>query len=212
MQIVHARLRPVLSQAHAVLRGVTRNPYKFRGPNTWAMVREAYLAGETAESVALRFDVGASAMKRRMHKEGWTRRDHAAAIDPVAPRRTPGPSAPRLEASPLPAASDAPPEPPVASSRPPPDPTAAELARWSIRQAAQALGEGRMADARGLSQMAESLSRTAAREPKTSLEVILRALRDRDFRVELFRVDPDNPDDPDLPTKLEYWTPRDGSR
>jgi hypothetical protein len=185
---------------------IKRNPYKFRGPETWALAKEAYLAGETCASIARRLDVGESAMKRRMKNEGWTRRDHAAALDALQVRRqrarTPaalqGAEAFGAEAA---ATQAARPEP----AEPPPDLSAAQLAQQAVRRAAQALTDGRTADARALSAMAESLSRTAAREPKTGLELILRALTDTAFRTELFRVDPDNPDDPDLPIKKIYW-------
>jgi hypothetical protein len=183
---------------------IKRNPYKFRGPETWALAKEAYLAGETCASIARRLDLTESAMKRRMRNEGWTRRDHAAALDALQVRRqaarTPAALQP-AEAADLAAAAPTPP----AAAGPPPDLTAAELARWTVRQAAQALAEGRTADARALSAMAESLSRTAQREPKTTLELILRALKDPAFQIELFRIDPDNPDDPDLAVKKVFW-------
>lgn len=46
---------------------------KYRGPETWAQVRKAYVAGESAPSVARRFDVGLSNLRRRAMAEGWTR-------------------------------------------------------------------------------------------------------------------------------------------
>lgn len=54
---------------------------KYRGPETWAMVRQAYVAGESAPSVARRFDVGLANLRRRAIKEGWTRKTYAAQID-----------------------------------------------------------------------------------------------------------------------------------
>jgi hypothetical protein len=35
--------------------------------------------------------------------------------------------------------------------------------------------------------------------------VILRAIRDSDFRCELFRIDPDRENDPDIRVKRVYW-------
>lgn len=54
---------------------------KYRGPETWARVRQAYLAGESAPSVARRFDVGLANLRRRAMLEGWTRKTYAAQID-----------------------------------------------------------------------------------------------------------------------------------
>ena len=47
---------------------------KYRGPETWDRVRQAYVAGESAPSVARRFDVGLSNLRRRAMAEGWTRK------------------------------------------------------------------------------------------------------------------------------------------
>ncbi|MBF0664342.1 MAG: hypothetical protein IR159_02145, partial [Brevundimonas sp.] len=54
---------------------------KYRGPETWARVREAYVAGESAPSVARRFDVGLSNLRRRAMAEGWTRKKIAERLD-----------------------------------------------------------------------------------------------------------------------------------
>ncbi|WGM30053.1 hypothetical protein [Brevundimonas sp. NIBR11] len=54
---------------------------KYRGPETWAQVRQAYIAGESAPSLVRRFDVGYANLRRRAMAEGWTRKAHAARID-----------------------------------------------------------------------------------------------------------------------------------
>ncbi|WP_426036363.1 hypothetical protein [Brevundimonas sp. DC300-4] len=54
---------------------------KYRGPETWARVRQAYIAGESAPSVARRFDVGLANLRRRAIIEGWTRKTYARQID-----------------------------------------------------------------------------------------------------------------------------------
>lgn len=54
---------------------------KYRGAETWARVRQAYVAGESAPSVARRFDVGLANLRRRARLEGWTRKAFAAVID-----------------------------------------------------------------------------------------------------------------------------------
>lgn len=54
---------------------------KYRGPETWAQVRQAYIAGESAPSLVRRFDVGYANLRRRARIEGWTRRDIAGKLD-----------------------------------------------------------------------------------------------------------------------------------
>lgn len=79
---------------------------KYRGPETWARVRQAYLAGESAPSVARRFDVGLANLRRRALIEGWTRKTYAQTIDlkPIrggADESGPG-MTPLVEAGPVP--------------------------------------------------------------------------------------------------------------
>ena len=54
---------------------------KYRGPETWAMVRQAYIAGESAPSLVRRFDVGHANLRRRARIEGWTRKVIAEKLD-----------------------------------------------------------------------------------------------------------------------------------
>ncbi len=58
-----------------------RRVIRQRSPAVWARVREAYLAGETAASVARRFDVGYGNLRYRAHAEGWTRKAALAEAD-----------------------------------------------------------------------------------------------------------------------------------
>jgi len=51
-----------------------RREIKQRSPAVWARVKEAYLAGEPAASVARRFDVGYGNLRHRAYAEGWTRK------------------------------------------------------------------------------------------------------------------------------------------
>ena len=46
---------------------------KYRGPETWVRVKAAYIAGESAASVALRFDVSVANLRKKASREGWTR-------------------------------------------------------------------------------------------------------------------------------------------
>ncbi len=54
---------------------------KYRGPETWAQVRQAYIAGESAPSLVRRFDVGYANLRRRARIEGWTRKVIAEKLD-----------------------------------------------------------------------------------------------------------------------------------
>jgi hypothetical protein len=54
-----------------------------RSPETWDAARAAYLAGESAQSVCERFDLGLSALRDRARREGWRRAD-APDPDPAA--------------------------------------------------------------------------------------------------------------------------------
>ncbi len=49
--------------------------YRVRSGDTWDLAREAYLAGETAESICARFDLGLSNFRERARQGGWRRCD-----------------------------------------------------------------------------------------------------------------------------------------
>jgi len=51
--------------------------YRIRSDDTWALAREAYLAGETAEAVCARFSLGLSVFRDRARRGGWRRCDQA---------------------------------------------------------------------------------------------------------------------------------------
>jgi hypothetical protein len=61
-----------------------RGGYRIRSDETWARARDAYLAGETAEEVAFRFDLSMATLRERARKEGWRRADQD---DPEAEER-----------------------------------------------------------------------------------------------------------------------------
>ena len=54
---------------------------KYRGPEVWRRVREAYVAGESGPSLARRFDVGLANLRKKASREDWTRSAAAAEID-----------------------------------------------------------------------------------------------------------------------------------
>lgn len=121
---------------------------KYRGPETWARVRAAYVAGESAPSVARRFDVGLSNLRRRAMAEGWTRSRIAAQLD-LKPLRggadDPAPAIGALRA--LDDLSDAPfVDPHVAIGK-------------AVRRAAWLVSRGQSAEATALLRAAEALER-----------------------------------------------------
>ncbi|WP_409019117.1 hypothetical protein [Brevundimonas vesicularis] len=56
---------------------------KIRSEAVWAAVREAWEGGETARSLARRYDVGVHALWKRREAEGWVRPDPVAG--PIEP-------------------------------------------------------------------------------------------------------------------------------
>ena len=126
---------------------------KYRGPETWARVRAAYVAGEPAPSVARRFDVGLSNLRRRAMKEGWTRNRVAETLD----RALSGERAPPREEA------DGPPD--ILAYERPPHPRLADrpdiaVAR-AMRRAARLLSHGRTVEAEMTIRTAERLTRLA---------------------------------------------------
>ncbi len=59
-----------------------KTAYNIRGPNTWAIIREQYLAGRTAQSLAEQYGPAESTIRGRATREGWTKRCHADATPP----------------------------------------------------------------------------------------------------------------------------------
>lgn len=128
---------------------------KYRGPETWTRVRTAYVAGEPAPSVARRFDVGLSNLRRRAMAEGWTRNRIAETLD-LKPVRgaadDPGPGLEPLQVSTSPADAEDPPwiDPDVAVTR-------------AVRRAAWLVSEGRAVEAQALIRAAEARKQLDAR-------------------------------------------------
>lgn len=61
-----------------------RRNYKIRSARTWTLIRERYLAGESAPRLAEVFDVTEAAIRARAGRQGWTKRAMAEAM-PVEP-------------------------------------------------------------------------------------------------------------------------------
>lgn len=123
---------------------------KYRGPEIWARVRTAYLAGESAPSVARRFDVGLGNLRKRASAEGWTRNRAALRTDLKPERATPTSAGPAA-ATPADAGSAAEetPEYPVGTR---------EALKRAAERAAWLIAEGRGAEAMVLVRAAEALS------------------------------------------------------
>ncbi len=121
---------------------------KYRGPATWVRVRAAYVAGESAPSVARRFDVGLSNLRRRAMAEGWTRNRIAERLDLKPLRGGADDPAPALAALSLTGEPAEPPwiDPEVAVER-------------ALRRAAWLLSQGQAAEATALMRAAEALER-----------------------------------------------------
>lgn len=114
---------------------------KYRGPEVWERVREAYVAGEAGPQLARRFDVGLANLRKKAMREGWTRRAAAAASDPLILA-----TQPRLLGA-GPGCADVVVADPV------------EARARAIAQAAALLGEGRAAEASAILKAAETLGR-----------------------------------------------------
>lgn len=133
-----------------------RREIRQRSPAVWARVRAAYLAGETAASVARRFDVGYGNLRYRANAEGWTRKaaladaDEATAAEEVriAGRAEPMPSAPA--------------ETPV-------DIDPADAFEAALARAGAAIAAGRGAEAAGLLKAVETLVRLRQATPPEHL-------------------------------------------
>ncbi|MDO9588241.1 MAG: hypothetical protein Q7J13_09930 [Brevundimonas sp.] len=142
---------------------------KYRGPEIWARVRTAYLAGESAPSVARRFDVGLGNLRKRASAEGWTR-SRAALRQDLKPERSAPASA--GEADGLCPNVGAPPgetaEYPVGTR---------EAVKRAAERAAWLITEGRAAEAMALIRAAEALSSLVDRQDLDQETPVQRFLR-----------------------------------
>lgn len=126
-----------------------RKAYKIRGPETWALIREAYLAGAPARVLADRYDVTEWAIWRRANKQGWTKRGRAARTPPAAD------ALPALFA------------PPDAAQRGIRD--TGDLQADAIAASEDAMRQGRLEEALRLARLAESYGRLKMQRPHFDL-------------------------------------------
>jgi len=75
-----------------------RTTYVTASPGTWSLIRGAYLSGLSAPTVAARFGVSVTAIRKRARREGWTKRLFAATATPWA---GPAPAAGASSAEPV---------------------------------------------------------------------------------------------------------------
>jgi hypothetical protein len=61
-----------------------RNDYRIRSERAWTLIRERYLAGQSAPRLAEVFDTTEAAIRARAGRQGWTKRAMAEAM-PVEP-------------------------------------------------------------------------------------------------------------------------------
>lgn len=166
-------------------RGRERRPYKIRGPETWALIRESYLAGASARQLAARYDVTEWAIWRRAWKKGWTKQDR---VEPVPP-----PALGLLTAEVDGGAGSV-------DGRA--DPGA--LSREALAGVARAMKQSRLDEARKLAQLAVSLGRLGEGPGRGNftLNDMVRVIFDAGYCAEVMGIDPDAPPDPD---KSLYW-------
>ncbi|MBX3431313.1 MAG: hypothetical protein KF779_17135 [Hyphomonadaceae bacterium] len=163
--------------------GLERNKYKIAGPQTWELVRAAYLAGEPARVVAERYGVTVPAIRRRACKEKWTKRHLAEALEargivPPPPPAAPDYVEPHIERAQQRIADDAEREAEITSlvdriaAEEDASDIAAAIERRALAQASAAMVQGRSKEAQALASMAEMMRRrVVAVPPPTPLSV-----------------------------------------
>lgn len=132
--------------------------YRTASPETWSLIRGAYLSGLSAPSVGARFGVSVGAIRKRAAREGWTKRDYAARAAPW-PGGLPPPvqgltPAPPVE-DPMRAAEDR----AMERWRQPPNFEAMAVARKALAGAAHALKAGEGLNALRLARAAAEIAR-----------------------------------------------------
>ena len=120
-----------------MVRMSTPKTYTKVSPQTWELVRAAYLSGLSATVVARRFGVTLSSLRKRASREGWTKAALARANASAAPD----------------------------ADRPKPSLDPRVLVKTSLEQAAMALADGRPFAARACASAGEAMLRLADANP-----------------------------------------------
>ncbi|MDP1912637.1 hypothetical protein [Brevundimonas sp.] len=119
-----------------------RRNYKIRSKRVWTLIRERYLAGESAPRLAEVFDVTEAAIRARAGRQGWTKRSLAEATPPA-------PADAGLAE--------------VIAGQLDGDMTPREAARLALGEAVKLLRSGRMGLAGEAARVADVMGRAAAR-------------------------------------------------
>ena len=140
-------------------RRLPRTRYVSASPETWSLIRGAYLSGLSAPTVAARFGVSVTALRKRAAREGWTKRAYAAGATPwIGPVRDAAVAAPAPPQEPPDAAARAEAEL-LEVWRQPPRFRAADVARKGLAGAVAALKSGKGLEALRLARAAAEIAR-----------------------------------------------------
>ena len=126
--------------------------YVRAGPRAWALIRDAYLSGLSAPTVAARFGISVCALRKRARREGWTKAAAANGLIPRAPEPLGQPATRRLAA--LPSEAQV-----VRAHVIPLRIEGRELARQALARAAHALRDGEGLQALRLARAAQSIDK-----------------------------------------------------
>ena len=139
------------------MRALPKTRYVTVAAETWGLIRGAYLSGLSAPTVAARFGVSVTALRKHAAKEGWTKRAFAARQAAV---RSAPPSG-LASGAPAPTAPDAPPDEAavLAAWRAPLHIRPDDLARRALAGAAHALKTGEGLNAVRLARAATEIAR-----------------------------------------------------
>lgn len=135
------------------MKGLPKTRYVTVAGETWGLIRGAYLSGLSAPTVAARFGVSVTALRKHAAKEGWTKRAFAAR---QAQARSAPPPGPATEAP-----ADGPPDEAavLAAWRAPLHIRPDDLARRALAGAAHALKTGEGLNAVRLARAATEIAR-----------------------------------------------------
>ena len=139
------------------MKALPKTRYVTVAAETWGLIRGAYLSGLSAPTVAARFGVSVTALRKHAAKEGWTKRAFAAR---QALARSAPPSGPESRAGPATTADGPPDEAAVlAAWRAPLHIRPDDLARRALAGAAHALKSGEGLNAVRLARAATEIAR-----------------------------------------------------
>ena len=163
----------------AAMKANPKTTYKLVSPDSWRLIRAAYLSGLSAPTVAARFDISVAALRKRAAREGWTKRDMLALspqkvqqVHEVVENRqfVAGTVDEVQDVQPLRAIQDLIVEnvySAVAVAMPRSSPTPAALGRKALLHAARALSQDRPRDAFAHARAAEVIARLDRLIPDT---------------------------------------------